>query len=123
MNLSDLNALSHIQHVAPAAQTASFNATGMDLQQYEGVLKVTQNVGTPTGTTPTLSGKIQDSADNASFADVAGYTFAQATGAGSASIQVDTRAVRRYIRYVGTIGGTTPSFPMAVSVYGKTKSM
>jgi hypothetical protein len=104
----------------PAAKTATFNsANSLDLKEYIGNVLITQDIGTTTGTTPTLDGKIQDSADNSSFADVSGYAFTQATAAGIANLNVDTRKVRRYIRYVGTIGGTTPSFTMSVTAYGQ----
>jgi hypothetical protein len=81
---------------------------------------IVQDVGTVSGTTPTLDGKIQDSADNSAFADVTGYTFTQVTASTSLqSLNVDTRKVRRYIRYVGTIAGTTPSFSMDVVAVGQ----
>ena len=123
MNISDLNALSGLSLSAPAAQTATVTGSGVDLQQFLGVLKLTQEVGVVSGTTPTLDGKIQDSADNASFADVSGLTFTQVTASTSLQhIAIDTRAVRRYIRYVGTIGGTTPSFGLSVRAVGLKKT-
>ena len=104
-----------------AAKTATYNsANSIDLRGYAGEYIVIQEVGAVSGTTPTLDGKIQDSADNSSFADVTGYTFTQVTAANSnQQLNVDTRKVRRYIRYVATIGGTTPSFTMAVIGIGQ----
>lgn len=129
MNLIDLNALTEFDLSANAARTANVNGTGVDIFSYEGVLKVTQNVGTVSGTTPTLVGKLQASADNAAWTDIAGATFAQATAAGKQSIALDTRKVgetvpgAKFIRYVGTIGGTTPSFTIAVYATGATKRL
>ena len=122
MNISDLNALTASPLERPAAKTATFNSSSVDLQQYNEGAKVMVEVGAVTGTAPTLDGKVQDSADNVSFADVSGLAFTQVTTSNnSQSIAVDTRAVRRHIRYVGAIGGTTPSFTMAVQVIGKKK--
>jgi hypothetical protein len=115
------NLLTESQIQPGAAKTATFNsANSLDLKEYIGNVLIRQDVGAVTGTTPTLDGKIQDSADNSSFADVTGYTFAQVTASNSLiSLNVDTRKVRRYIRYVGTIGGTTPSYTMAVTASGQ----
>ena len=79
-------------------------------------------MGAVSGTTPTLDGKIQDSADGATFADVTGLTYTEVTVSTNAqAIQVDTRAVRRYVRYVGTIAGTTPSFAVCVHALAEKK--
>lgn len=103
--------------LAPAARTTSANGTGVDLRGALDALVILNN-GTTSGTTPTLDVKVQDSADNSSFADVTGLTFTQVTAAltDPVSIQVDPRAVRRYIRAVFTIAGTTPSFACSASV-------
>lgn len=103
---------------APVARTTTANGTGVDLQGAADVLVVLNN-GTTSGTTPTLDVKIQDSADNSTFADVTGLTFTQVTAAltNPVALQVDPRAVRRYIRAVATIAGTTPSFACAVYVH------
>lgn len=105
---------------APDVETSTVTGTGVDLKDYIGSLKVTQDVGTVGGTTPTLDGKIQESDDNSTFTDVTGLAFTQVTATGNQqSIAVDTRAVKRYIRYVGTIAGTAPTFDMGVSLVGK----
>lgn len=115
MNLTDLAILASNPLVPPTAETATFNGTGYDLQPYEGVLRVTQEIGTVSGTTPSLTGKIQSSPDNSTWTDVAGAVFTAVTAStDSQTLAIDTRFVQRYIRYVGTISGTTPSFTMAV---------
>ena len=104
-------------------RTATFNSTSLDTKDYEGDILVTEDVSTVSGTSPTLDGKIQDSADDSSFADVTGYTYAQRTATGApATVRVDKRKVRRYIRYVGTIGGTSPSFALSVVAHGQLKT-
>lgn len=104
---------------ASCANTAAATGTGVDLKDYEGPVLIVQNHGTSTGT---LDGKIQDSADNSSFADVAGATFTQSTT--TADIQdlvVQSKQVRRYIKYVGTVG-TGPQV-VGVSLSGVQKSV
>jgi len=121
MNLNDLNILTSSALAAPAANTATLTGAAFDLQSYEGVVKITQEIGVASGTNPTWDGKIQDSADGSTgWADVTGATFTQATAStNSQSIGVDTRLARRYIRYVGTLGGTsTPTFNLAVEIVG-----
>lgn len=87
---------------ASCANTAAATGSGVDLNDYEGPILVIQNHGVSTGT---LDGKIQDSADNSSFADVSGLTFTQeTTTAGTQKISFDRKLVRRYIKYVGTVG-------------------
>lgn len=69
-----------------------------------------------TGTDVTV--KIQDSADNATFADVAGLTFTQTTSAPGAQRLAtgNTATIRRYLRAVTvTIGGVT-SVTFAVTI-------
>ena len=105
--------------------TVDTNGTDVDLQDYQGVLKVILNSGAGGGTTPTLDAKIQDSADNSAFADIPGKVFTQVTDAGL-SIQIlgiDTRTVKRYIRVALTIGGTTPTFGLAVTAVGQKQIM
>lgn len=104
---------------ASCANTEAATGTGVDLKDYEGPVLIVQNHGTGTGT---LDGKIQDSADNSSFADVTGATFTQSTT--TADIQalvVQSKQVRRYIKYVGTVG-TGPQV-VGVSLSGVKKSV
>jgi hypothetical protein len=103
--------------------SASNNGTGVDLQQYVGNPVVVLNVGTQTGTSPTMDVKLQDSADNSSFADVTGYAFSQKTGTGTDTLALDTRAFRRYVRTVCTLGGTSPVFPTGIVLLGYKQSV
>ena len=110
--------------LAADTYTASIDGVGIDLQGYQGVLKIVLDSGAGGGTTPTLDVKIQDSTDNSSFTDVVGKTFAQVTTIASLqSLGIDTRAVRRYIRAVLTIAGTSPTFGLAVVVIGQKQIM
>jgi len=105
---------------AIAARTATVTATGVDVRGYKGGLVVQQLVGAVTGTTPTLDGKLQQSSDNSTWSDITGAAFAQVTASDSfQKIGIDVRLTGGYIRYVGTIAGTTPSFTMGVVLLGQ----
>ena len=107
--------------LAPAARTATANGTGVDLKDYIGQAKVILHSALGTGTTPTLDVKLQDSDDNSTFADITGATFTQVTDAAASlqAIGVDVDKVKRYVRAVATIGGTTPSFTCNCIIVGR----
>lgn len=112
------------QAAVSAARTATVTGTGFDASGYIGNITFVQAIGTVSGTTPTLDGKIQDSADDSSYTDVPGATFTQVTASTSVqSLNVDTRAFRKYVRYVGTIAGTTPVFNSAVLAIGQKQAV
>lgn len=109
--------------LAPAARTSTTTGTGLDISTYEGLALVQLANGTTSGTSPTLDVKIQDSADNSTFADVSNASFSQVTAAltDPSTLKIDLRGVRQYIRAVATIGGTTPSFACAVTLVASKK--
>lgn len=110
--------------LAPAARTTTVNGTSLDLQNYIGDIMAVLNSAAGTGTSPTLDVKLQDSADDSAFADVAGKTFTQITGTASLqTMNIDVRAVRRYIRLVATIGGTSPSFTCVGTFQGMKQTL
>jgi len=120
MRMIDLhNELTNLS-LAAGRSTVTANDTGVDLQGYQGKLKVMLNYAGGGGTSPTLDVKIQDSADNSTFADVTGLAFTQVTATASLqSMAVDTRAVRRYIRTVRTLGGSSPTFDGSITAVGQ----
>jgi hypothetical protein len=73
--------------------------------------------GTPTSFT--VDAKIQDSADNSAFADVAGMTMTTVTTDNQVGeIFFDPSKVRRYFRVVVTaafVGGTTPKVELSAA--------
>jgi hypothetical protein len=102
-----------------AANTAAATGVGVDLLDYEGPVVIVQNHGVSTGT---LDGKIQDSADNSSFADVVGAVFTQSTTtADTKSLVIQSKQVRRYIKYVGTV--VTGPQVVGVTMTGVKKSV
>lgn len=126
MNLNDLNILTALTVSAPAANTATATSAAVDLQPFEGVVKITQTVGVVSGTAPTWDFKIQDcDTSGGSYADVAGLTLTQVTASTSTqSLAVDTRLCRRYIKVVQTLGGSsTPTVNSAVVLVGMHKRL
>jgi hypothetical protein len=110
------------------AQTATATVTGasLDLANTDtgDILALTLFAVGVTGTTPTLNVKLQDSANNSTWADVVAtalmplvaFVPVTATLANPVVMAIDPRAVRRYIRLVATIGGTTPSYTFGVDL-------
>jgi len=121
MITSDINTPLTLTSVSGiAARTSTVTATGVDVSAYKGGLIVEQLVGVVSGTTPTLDGKLQSSPDNSTWTDISGATFTQVTATDSfQKIGIDVRQGAKYIRYVGTIAGTTPSFTMGVALLGQ----
>lgn len=113
-NLGDMLQVTAV--LAPARKTASENGSAIDLQQYVGDYKVVLSTSAGGGTSPTLDVKLQDSDDASTFADISGAAFTQVTSAAAStqSVDLNANAVKRYIRAVTTITGTSPTFDMAL---------
>jgi hypothetical protein len=121
-NLGDV--LTLISMHPTAARTATGNgAVAPDLRDIEGEIAILLDSAAGTGTTPTLDVKIQDSADGSTgWTDIAGATFTQVVAVASQQkLVLNKDAVRRYIRIVHTIAGTTPSFTFSVNAVGVSK--
>jgi len=109
------------------ARTASANGTGFDLEGSNGAegeaIVILASDAASAGSSPTLDVKLQESANNSDWSDISGATFTQVTDAAQAleKISINTNDVKRYLRAVGTIGGTSsPAFTYSVAlVYGK----
>lgn len=87
--------------VASASQASTVTSAAFDLLQYDGPALVIENHGTGTGT---LDGKLQQSIDGSTGWTDTGITFTQKTTTASVQgVYFDTKAVQRYVRYVGTI--------------------
>lgn len=130
MKLIDLgNEIGQVNMVPAQAVTAT-GALGnkIDLQGYQGKVKIIMTLGAIAGTTPTLDIKVQGSSDNNTFADLATpVAFAQkVTGSANSvdAIVVDTRAVPRYLQLYGTVGGTgSPSFTVGYILIGQKQTI
>jgi len=123
MNITNVfQAITATVMIGSASVTASANGTGIDLKDYEGEIGVILNASNATaGSSPTLDVKLQDSADNSSFNDISGAAFTQVTGSGGGvqKMTLNSDSIRRYIRHVVTIGGTSsPAFPVGLTLLG-----
>jgi hypothetical protein len=109
------------------ARTASANGTGFDLEGSNGAegeaIVILASDAASAGTDPTLDVKLQESDSSGSgYTDISGATFTQVTDSQALEkITINTNDVKRYLRAVGTIGGTSsPAFTYSVAlVYGK----
>jgi hypothetical protein len=124
-----LNALAQATGVelAPAAsRTSTLTGTGIDVLEYEGVALVLLNASAGTGTSPTLDVKLQHSDDDSTYEDVNSGAFSQVTDAAETAgvkvMKLNVSDLKRYLRVVGTIAGTTPSFDFGVEFVGITKA-
>jgi hypothetical protein len=114
--LHDLPHQAVLGGVTPRTATTTVNGGAVDLLTGDGRCFAIQQVGTVTGTTPSLAGKIQESADGSTnWADIAGATFSAVTSTDNVQA-ISFDRTQRYVRYVGTITGTSPSFPVAVLI-------
>lgn len=114
-----VDAMTSAEVIPCAVRTASVNGTGVDIRDFEERIAFTLMSAAMT-TADTLDVKLQDSADNSTFADITGATFTQVTDAADAheTITIAANAVRRYVRAVGTIAGTSPSVAFGVTAIG-----
>ena len=124
-----LNALAQATGVelAPAAsRTSTLTGAGIDVLDYEGVGLIMLNASAGTGTNPTLDVKLQHSDDDSTYEDVTSGTFSQVTDAAETAgvkvMKLNVSDLKRYLRVVGTIAGTTPSFDFGVEFVGITKA-
>ena len=124
-----LNALAQAtsgELAAAARRTSTLTGTGIDVLEYEGVALVLLNASAGTGTTPTLDVKLQHSDDDSTYEDVTSGAFSQVTDAaetaGVKAMKLKVSDLKRYLRIVGTIAGTTPSFDFGVEFVGITKA-
>lgn len=113
-------------------KTSTLTGSAIDLLAYEGMGKFILDAAAATaGTSPTLDVKIQhsDTTTSGDFADLAsGGSFVQVTDvSGTAGIQelnLNVSALKRYVRVIGTIGGSnTPTFSFSVGFVGFKKAV
>jgi hypothetical protein len=123
VNQGDVTTLKNL--AASVSRTSTLTGTGVDLQGLDGEATVILDSSAATaGTNPTLDVKIQDSADGSSgWADVTGAAFTQVTSTASQQrISVNVSEIKRYVRAIGTLGGTsTPTFVYSVNLLGVAK--
>jgi hypothetical protein len=106
----------------PRTLTGNINGSGGDLITGDGRCFAIQSVGAMGGTSPTLAGKIQESADGSTWADISGATFTTVTISDNVQAITFDRTLR-YVRYVGTVTGTSPTIPISVVISEQKKQV
>lgn len=108
--------------IRPITATSTQTGSGVDTTGYNS-LAASLEVGVVSGTTPTLDVKLQESdTSGGTYTDISGATFTQVTATGNSQIirveglNQGTSGRKRFIRAVGTIAGTTPSFAFGVEL-------
>src|SRR5947208_13799036 len=91
--------------VYPATVNDTNFGSGIDMIDADGRCFAIQIVGGVTGTTPSMAGKIQESADNTTWTDVTNAAFASVTAANNVQTVVFDRT-KRYLRHSRTGGAT-----------------
>lgn len=113
------DAIKPVVSLVPATRTADANGTGVDTMGYNSAM-VLVNAGDIdlASTDETYTFKVQDSADNSSFADVSGKTTTVTADNQTKTIRLEGLgiSVRRYVRVVLDVEGTTPSIPCSATV-------
>jgi len=95
---------------------------GSAIDMQDGRCFAVQAIGPVTGTTPSLAGKIQESADNSTWTDVTGAAFTSVTAANNLQTIVFDRT-KRYLRHARTVAGTTPTFGLSVLIGEQKKTV
>lgn len=106
----------------PASVNDTTNGTSIDMIDADGRCFAIQVIGAVTGTTPSLSGKIQESSDNSTWTDVADATFTAVTASSNLQSIVFDRT-KRYVRHYRTVSGTTPTFLLSVLIGEQKKTV
>ena len=101
---------------------ASANRTGVDLVDYEGDIMAILDAEAG-GASITYAVKIQDSADDSTYADVSGlaFTTTDANTALRETLRINSDEVRRYIRAVITVAGGSGAGAVSVVALGSKK--
>ena len=109
--------------LAAASFAASTNGAGVDLVEYTGMTKFVLNSGQATGNAnATADIKLQHSdTSGGTYTDVPNGAFTQVTNAGAShqELMINVDQVKRWVRAVVTLGGTTPAVVAGVSMFGK----
>jgi len=102
--------------------SATVNRTGVDLIDYEGDIVAILDAEAG-GAGITYAVKIQDSADDSSFADVTDLAFTTTTAntALRETLRINSDEVRRYIRAVITVAGGSGAGAVSVVALGSKK--
>lgn len=106
-----------------AVPDSNITGFGVDMTDYLGMGKVILAAGSASaGTNPTLDVKLQESdTESGGYTDIASAAFTQVTTSGGVqSMALNLDSVKKYIRALATIGGTsTPTFNGSCLLLGR----
>jgi len=88
-----------------AGSTGNTAGTSVDMINDDGRCFAIQSVNTVNGSSPILTGKIQESTDGTTWTDISGATFTAATTNDDLQI-IEFDRTARYLRYYSTMTGT-----------------
>lgn len=95
--------------------TASATSAAVSSGNYSSAIAYL-NVTAATGTTPSLTVKLQDSPDGVTWYDIPSGAFTAATAVGTQRLTVSN--IGPLLRAVSTVTGTTPSFTVDLQLAG-----
>lgn len=108
-----------LQQIVAGTYTSTETGTGVDVTAAEGMAIAVLNSSDGGGTTPTLDVKLQScSTVGGAYEDISGATFTQITdsGGGVQMIAFNIAAVEAFVRALGTITGSSPTFDFSVTL-------
>jgi hypothetical protein len=108
--------------LSPRTITTSASGNAQDMIAGDGPCVAVQQIGTVSGTAPTLAGKLQESADGTAWADIPGAAFATVTASDNIQL-IRFERTQKLLRYVATVGGTSPSFAVSALILQQRKSV
>jgi len=125
-NLMNALAMAGVKRgILPGTYTSTETGTGVDCTAWDGMAVAVLDCAAGTGTTPTLNVKLQSCATvDGTYADISGAVFTEVDDTEGGSTQIiafPVSAAAAFVRAVGTIAGTTPSFDFSVTLVGMPK--
>jgi hypothetical protein len=99
------------------------NGTGQDVSNLEGHAIAILDVTAESGTSPTLDVKLQESDTvGGTYTDIVGAAFTQVTTvSGLQKLALEIQMTKKFVRAVGTAGGTSPVYGWGVQLLGVKK--
>lgn len=121
--LNNATTLELLLPVAATQTSEASTATGISIKDFSGPVMFQVHSAVPTGNADnTCNGKITHCATvDGSYTDVTGAAFAEIDDTAGGSLQnitANANEMLEFVKFVGTIAGTTPSFMMGASVTG-----
>jgi hypothetical protein len=105
----------------PDLLTETEEGDAVDLLQADGLCFAVQVVGTVSGTSPSMTGKMQESSDNSTWTDITGAVFTAVTAAVNTQV-INFHRTKRYVRHYATIAGNNPVFNFT-AIIGEQKKL